>query len=329
MPPQAPKQRSHAAFTRRSSGASAAYALAALNAADAAFQSQTNLSLLEGASPSQGTLEGRRRLGGAFSIDIDRIEPDPDQPRKRFDTAAQRELNSSVARLGILQPITVRFIEERNIYRIITGQRRFEAATQAKMQEVPCWVQTPTDHDVLLHQIVENWQRADMHPFDLADALARLRDENGYTQKQIAEHTGKSEGEISKLLSLLTLAPDVQKMTREDVSGRITKRHLYAVATLPNDEQLDLIGKVQCEGLPTTELEKLAARASKHAGTCKRRGAPIKHFRYVTSRAAVVVTFRKNDVSDGDILAALEEACDLVGGSDRSDTARRQAPSPH
>ena len=84
------------------------------------------------------------------------------------------------------------------------------------------------EDQVLQHQIVENWQRLDMHPFDLADALARLRDANGYSQQDLARETGKSEGEISKLLAILDLDPAVQKAAREDQSGRITRRHLYA-----------------------------------------------------------------------------------------------------
>jgi len=132
---------------------------------------------------------------------------------------------------------------------------------------MPCWVQTPKDDEVLLHQIVENWQRADMHPFDLADALARLRDENGYTQKQTAQQTGKSEGEISKLLSLLTLAPDVQKIVREDQAGRITKRHLYALGRLKKAEQADIIKRILSENLAAAELEKQVDSRRKGGGT--------------------------------------------------------------
>lgn len=261
-----------------------------------------------------GSLEGRRRLGGAFLIDLDRIEPDPDQPRKRFDTIAQRELNASVARLGILQPITVRFIEERNIYRIITGQRRFEGAKQAKLQEIPCWVQTPRDDEVLLHQIVENWQRADMHPFELADALARLRDVVGYSQKQIAEATGKSEGEISKLLSILTLDPMVQKLAREDQVGRITKRHLYAVVRVQKPEQGRLIEKALSESLTAIELERIASATRKHRPMATKTAGLVKNIRIKTLAATVTVTFRTKNVTDADIAAALDEARVKVGG---------------
>lgn len=269
------------------------------------------------AGSAVASFEGRRRLGGAFLIDLDRIEPDADQPRKRFDTTAQRELNASVARLGILQPITVRFVEERNIYRIITGQRRFEAAKQANLQQLPCWVQTPKDDEVLLHQIVENWQRADMHPFDLADALARLRDENGYTQKQIAQQTGKSEGEISKLLSLLTLAPDVQQIARADQTGRITKRHLYALGRLKKAEQADIMERTLSDNLTAADLEKLVDSRRKGDGIRHKNGASAKLVRFRTSGATVTVTFHRTTWTDADIAAALDEARAGVGNSGR------------
>lgn len=265
------------------------------------------------ASAGTGSLEGRRRLGGAFLIDIERIEPDPEQPRKVADLGAQEELNASVKRLGILQPITVRYDQDRTVYRIITGERRYRAAREADLPEVPCWVQTPKENQILVHQIVENWLRADMHPYDLADALARLRDAGGYSQRRIAEETGKSEGEISKLLSLLQLAPDVQKAAREDTASRITKSHLYVLTNLPLEQQRNLINRMQREAINVADLQKIVQREQLTSGQPQRRGAPVKQFRYATSSATVTVTFRKRDVADADVTTALDEARAQVG----------------
>lgn len=259
-------------------------------------------------SPTPASLEGRHRLGGAFAIARDRIRPDPNQPRRRLDTEAQKELADSVKRLGILQPITVRYIESDRIYQIIAGERRYQAACDAQLSEIPCWVQEPKEKDVLLHQIVENWQRLDMHPYDLADALARLRDANGYTQKDLARETGKSNGEISKLLALLDLAPTVQKIAREDTEGRFTRRHLYAIRSLPAPEQLRLVERAQKESVTAEAMEKLAAERTQALRGLRRRGAPVSHHRFSTSQALVSVTFRKKDVTTKDIVAALEEA---------------------
>jgi ParB family chromosome partitioning protein len=154
----------------KSKGARAAVVEAALEAAESAFTSRSQLPLSDKQSAVTGPLEGRRKLGGAYSIDISRIRPDPIQPRKKLETEAQRELVASVKRLGILQPITVQYIESENLYQIITGERRYHAAKEAGLPEIPCWIQTPKEEDVVLHQIVENWQRLDMHPYDLAVA---------------------------------------------------------------------------------------------------------------------------------------------------------------
>lgn len=214
---------------------------------------------------------------------------------------------ASVKRLGILQPITVRYIEAENVYQIITGERRYQAAKEAGLPEIPCWIQTPKEKDVLLHQIVENWQRLDMHPFDLADALARLRDANGLSQKEIAQATGKSEGEISKILSLLDLDAQVQKLAREDDTGRITKRHLYAVKTLPPDQQQRLIQKVQKEGITADETEDLAEKQARKLRSEPRRGAPVSQQRYRTTHATVSFVFRKKNVTPDDVLEAIDE----------------------
>ena len=163
-------------------------------------------------------------------------------------------------------------------------------------------------NQVLLHQIVENWQRLDMHPFDLADALARLRDANSYSQQDLARETGKSKGEISKLLAILDLDPAVQKAARDDQTGHITRRHLYAIRALPAERQLSLLRRAQQEAMTATDMEQLAAKETDNPPSHRRRGAPVSHHRFSTSQATVSLTFRKKDVTTEDILAALDEA---------------------
>jgi len=228
--------------------------------------------------PSPSPVKGSRPLRGALLIQRSRIRPDPTQVRHHLDADAQDELNASVKRLGILQPITVRFIEADNVYQIVAGHRRYGAACAAGLAEVPCWVQSPKEQEVLVHQIVENWQRLDVHAYDLADALVRLRDANGYTQRDLARETGESEGEISKLLALLDLAPEVQKIAREDRTGHITQRHLYAMHRLPSEEQLRIIRRVQEEALCATEVERLVAKQAEGLASRKSRAEPSSHF---------------------------------------------------
>lgn len=141
----------------------------------------------------------------------------------------------------------------------------------------------------------------------IADALARLRDNNGYKQKDLARETGKSEGEISKLLALLILPPEVQKIAREDETGRISRRHLYAVRDLPPEKQLSLLQRAQQEGTAATEIEALATKHAEAAQGIRRRGAPVTWKRFTTSHARVSFTFRRKEVSSEDIITALDE----------------------
>jgi ParB family chromosome partitioning protein len=302
---------------------------AALNAAEQTFTSAPRLPLPEDQPPAPPSLDGRRRLHGAFTIALDRIRPDPSQPRRRFDTDAQHELVESIKRLGILQPITVRYLDQEDVYQVITGERRYQAAGEAGLIEIPCWVQNPKEQEVLLHQIVENWQRLDMHPYDLADALARLRDANGYSQRDLARETGKSEGEISKIFALLDFDPAVQKLAREDESGRITRRHLYAVRSLPAEEQVALLKRTQQEAITASDMEELAAKRTEAVTGRKRRGAPVSHYRFNTPHALVTVTFRKKDISSEDILAALDEARVQIATPQQSVDTSNDAYSPH
>src|SRR5205823_4563479 len=166
-----------------------------------------------------------------------------------------QELVASVREHGVLQPVSVRFVAKTRSYFIIAGERRYQAAKELGLAELPCWVQRPEDRDILVHQIVENWQRADLHPFDLADALAELRDTNRYSQADLARLTGKPESEISRLLSLLKLDADVQKEARVEATGEITRRHLIAVATLNPVAQQRMYRVVKEKGLTALETE--------------------------------------------------------------------------
>lgn len=257
-------------------------------------------------------MEGRRRLHGAFSIDIGLIEPDPNQPRKKIDAVHLAELTQSIKRHGILQPISVRFVEETNRYRIVAGECRYTAAKQAGLAEIPCWLKTPKDQQVLLEQIVENWVRCDLNPFELADSLAILRDANGLSQKALAEETGKSAGEISKLLSILKLEPEVQSLARSDDTGRISKRHLYALTRLPGDQQTTVLRKMENQNLTATDVERIVDRLIRDE-TSDRRGHL--HFRrtFNVSRGTVRFVFRGDAISDADVLAALHEIRRQIG----------------
>ena len=280
---------------------------AAERAAEQAFRKKASLPFRDEETSGGKVEEGRRRLKGAFLINTSRIEPDPDQPRKKIDPTYLTELTASVKRLGILQPITVRYVADTDRYRIIAGECRFTAAKNAYVKEVPCWVKDSKKEQILLEQIVENWQRSDLNPFELADSLAILRDANGFTQVQLAEHTGKSKAEISKLLSILDLEPDVQKLARDDTTRHVSKRHLFALARLDAEVQKRTILRIQRDNLTALDTERYVTRRLEKEKKSDKRGPEYMRRRFVITRATALFTFRKTNVTDQDVLDAVSE----------------------
>jgi len=199
---------------------------------------------------------GLNRLKGAFLIDIKRIRSDPNQPRRAFDAQKLADLTASIAERGIRQPLRVHHIAEEDVYQIVSGERRFRAAQAAGLAQVPCIIdEAPTDargpnrQTVLTDQIVENWQRADLQPYELSDALCELRDEHGLSQNDIAKMTGKPKSEISRFLSMQRVAPAVQSLVRADTSGRYSRRHVVALAKLSDDAQQQMASRILDEHL--------------------------------------------------------------------------------
>lgn len=258
-------------------------------------------------------IEGRSRLQGAFHIALSRIRPDPKQPRKTLDQKAQMELAMSIERHGILQPITVQYLADEDVYQIIAGERRFQAAESLALPSIPCWVRTPKAEEVLVQQVIENWQRVDLHPFDLADTLAQLRDELGYSQKQIAELTGKPDSEISKLLSLLKVRESIQQQYRRDKTGTLSRRHLENIAKLPAEDQVAFHDRVQQQGLTAKETEELVQETIRPQDGGPKRGAPkATRKRILTPKGTVVLVFRKKQVDTADALELLDLAKEQV-----------------
>ena len=153
-----------------------------------------------------------------------------------------------------------------------------------------------------MDQIVENWQRADLKPFELSDALAELRDQHRLTQDDIARLTGKPKSEISRLLSIQKVAPAIQQQARTTEAGKLSRRHLIAVAQLPADEQPEFVDKIRAGQLSATESEREAARWKQSRTGEPTRGSRSTVRRYLVGPATVQITFRKRQVTDDDVL---------------------------
>jgi ParB family chromosome partitioning protein len=238
------------------------------------------------------------------------IVPDPAQPRREFSQQEMEELTASIRARGIKQPLTVRWDTERSKYMIIDGGRRYLAASRLQLEELPCWIQQGEKKDVLIDQIVHNWQRSSLRPYETADALARLRDEFGVSQQELSQVTGKPKGEISKLLALHDkVVPAVQELARSE-SGEavLTKRHLYNISRLEPERQQAVAVQVKREGLTAIDTERLVAEQTGSTERPKRhKGMAARRRRYRTSRADVLMTFHKANVTEEDVLAVLDE----------------------
>lgn len=170
------------------------------------------------------------------TIAIDRLQANPNQPRRHFDADALAELTASIAHRGVLQPLIVRplpDVPER--FEIVAGERRWRAAQAVPLHDVPVIVRAFDDQQMLEVAIVENIQRADLSPLDEAEAYQQLIDRFGHTQQEVAEALGKSRSHLANMLRLLTLPVAVREAVQD---GRLTAGHARALVGQPEAEAL-------------------------------------------------------------------------------------------
>jgi len=180
------------------------------------------------------------------------VEPNPNQPRRDFDPTALMELTQSIERDGLIQPIVVRRAGK-DKYQIIAGERRWRAATAAKLPQVPVILRTADDQKVLELAIVENIQREDLNPVELAIAFQRMMVELELTHEQIGEKTGKDRATIANTIRLLHLPEEIQDLIG---ARKLTQGHARALLKLPGtDLQLEVAGKAIKEGWSVRQIE--------------------------------------------------------------------------
>ena len=166
-----------------------------------------------------------------FYLPVDKIHPNPSQPRRYFDDDSLVELSRSILRYGIIQPLTVRHGPLG--YELIAGERRLRAARLAGLCEVPCLLARADEEDSPLLALIENLQRRDLHWFEEAVAIAKLISTYGLSQEQAAEKLGKSQSAIANKLRLLRLSPDCVALLREH---DLSERHARALLRITDDE---------------------------------------------------------------------------------------------
>lgn len=203
-------------------------------------------------------------------VPVERLFPNPDQPRRDFPEAALAELAESIREKGIIQPLIVR---ERHAapgtYEIVAGERRWRAAQLAQLHDVPVLIRDLSDTEVLEVALIENIQRADLNPVEEAAAYKQLMDRFGHTQEKLAAALSKSRSHIANLMRLLQLPDEVQGWLRD---GRLTAGHARALITAA--DPVALAQKVMAGDLSVRQTENLAK--GRPVASAKPRTAPVK-----------------------------------------------------
>jgi len=204
-----------------------------------------------------GTRGLKENTADILRIPVDMIEPNPFQPRMSFDQTALEELAASIRTLGLIQPVTVRRMAD-NRYQIISGERRYKACRLAGMTTIPAYIRDANDQGMLEMAIVENVQRENLDPIELALSYQRLIDECSLTQDMLADRVGKKRATVTNTIRLLRLPAKVQ----HDIKvGLLSAGHAKAILGVEDPElQEKLCDLVIRDGLSVRELESLARK---------------------------------------------------------------------
>ena len=229
----------------------------------------------QGLGRGLASLIPQRGPGQPTTIDIAiaRVQPNPHQPRKRFDTEGLASLTASIAEHGVLQPILV--TETIDGYQLIAGERRLRAAQAAGLERIPAVIRQLADRGQLELALVENLQREDLDPLETAAAYRQLIDEFGFSQDEVATRVGRARSTVTNTLRLLDLAPGIQAAIAD---GRLTEGHGRALGGLPTELQDRVLDSVIGQELSVRQTEELVRRLREPkpepAGPTKRAADP-------------------------------------------------------
>lgn len=205
------------------------------------------------------------KVEGASSIneiEIAKIEANPDQPRREFDEESLEELAESIKQIGVIQPITLRKINDHK-YQIIAGERRFRASQKAGLKKIPAYVRDVTDEQVMEMALVENIQREDLNAIEIALSYQNLMDKCDYTQEQLSERVGKKRATISNYIRLLRLPAEIQMGLRDK---KIEMGHARALLSAENSmDQLSIYNSILKDGLSVRKVEELVRNIGKES----------------------------------------------------------------
>jgi ParB family chromosome partitioning protein len=248
-------------------------------------------------------------------IKLEEIEVNPFQPRADFDPQALQELSSSIKVHGVIQPITVRKISDRK-YQLISGERRLRASKMAGMKDIPAYVRTANDQEVVEMALIENIQREDLNAIEVALTYQRLIDECSLTHENLGERLGKDRSTVTNYLRLLKLPPEIQKALRSKV---LSMGHARAIIAVPEvDKQLYVLKEIDSKGLSvrkTEELVRLLSSGSSAKKATKKEEALPASYKSVQTKLMDLfetkVKIKKTAADKGEIVIPFYSVSDL------------------
>ncbi len=205
-------------------------------------------------------------VGNIVELDLEAISVNPFQPRSNFNDEALKELAASIKELGLIQPITVRKMDF-NQYQLVSGERRYRASRLIGLNTIPAYIRIANDQETLEMALVENIQRQDLDPIEIALSYQRLIEDIELTQEKLSERIGKKRSTITNYLRLLRLDPIIQTGMRD---GFISMGHGRALVNIENkSDQLDLYEKILANQWSVRETEKAVRNFHQHGSTPK------------------------------------------------------------
>lgn len=253
---------------------------------------------------------------GIFEIQLDQIQVNPFQPRVHFDKEALEELAESIQVQGIIQPITVRKLDS-NEYQLISGERRFQASKIAGLTQIPAYVRTANDQQMLEMALIENIQRENLNALEIAQSYQRLLAECDLKQEQLGERVGKNRTTVNNYLRLLKLPPTIQAAIRDQ---QISMGHARALINVEDvDKQLAIFKKAVEEELSVRKVEALVkalneGKAEKNSGP---ELDPVKKYEIskiqqrLASHFGTKVSLKSNNKNKGEIKIPFTSTSDL------------------
>ena len=232
-------------------------------------------------------------------IPIEKVRPNPDQPRKNIGDV--RELCDSIREKGVLEPLLVRYVPREDSYYIISGERRYHAAKAAGLHELPCIEKIADDAETLELALIENLQRKDLTPFEEADGLQRLADQFDYTHEDIAKKIGRARSSVTETLTLRMIPDTIRRTCIE--KGIVSKSVLLQVARQPSERKMrELLQRIVQGGLTRDEARKVRKEDSDIAP----RPQPfIFDYESADGSFRVRVQFRRSQVTHEEVAAVL------------------------